>query len=203
MDVARGELLGIVGESGSGKSVAMLALMGLVDAPGRVSAEALRFDGHDLLTLSAAQRRRIVGRDMAMIFQDAMTSLNPSYTVGFQMRETLKPCIWAGSGAALDARVLQLVAELRRDPGRQVAVSNAYPHRTERRHEPARDDRGGAGLRAPLLVADEPTTALDVTIQAQVLDAAGAACSASRTWRLILITHDLARAGRAWHAASP
>ena len=81
LDVAEGELLGIVGESGSGKSVSMMALMGLIDAPGVVSADALRFAGQDLLTMSAAQRRRIVGKDIAMVFQDALNSLNPSHTV--------------------------------------------------------------------------------------------------------------------------
>ena len=90
LDVARGELLGVVGESGSGKSVSMLAVMGLIEAPGRVKADVLRFDGQDLLALQPKQRREIVGRYMAMIFQDPMTSLNPSYTVGFQIVETLK-----------------------------------------------------------------------------------------------------------------
>ena len=90
LDVDRGELLGVVGESGSGKSVSMLALMGLIDAPGRVRADVLRFDGQDLLALTPKQRRTIVGRDMAMIFQDPMSSLNPSWTVGFQIIETLK-----------------------------------------------------------------------------------------------------------------
>ena len=104
-DIERGELVGIVGESGSGKSVAMMALMGLVDAPGRVTADALSFDGHDLLKLSPAQRRGIVGKDIAMIFQDAQSSLNPSYTVGYQLKESLK--IHLGlSGDALDARAL-------------------------------------------------------------------------------------------------
>jgi len=80
-----GELLGIVGESGSGKSVTMLALMGLIDAPGRVTADAIEFQGQDLLKLSPRDRRRLIGRDVAMVFQDALTSLNPSYTVGAQI----------------------------------------------------------------------------------------------------------------------
>lgn len=94
LSVDKGEVLAIVGESGSGKSVTMMALMGLIDAPGWVSADHLRFDGHDMLTLKGRQRRRIVGKDMAMVFQDPMTALNPSYTVGYQIEEVLA-CISA------------------------------------------------------------------------------------------------------------
>ena len=85
-----GDVLGIVGESGSGKSVTMMALMGLVAYPGRVKADTLRFDGHDLLALKDRERRRLIGKDLAMIFQDPTTSLNPCFTVGFQLAETLK-----------------------------------------------------------------------------------------------------------------
>src|ERR671912_2007092 len=85
-----GEVLGVVGESGSGKSVTMLALMGLVAYPGRVRADRLAFAGRDLLTLSAAERRRLVGKDVAMIFQEPTTSLNPCFTIGFQLVETLR-----------------------------------------------------------------------------------------------------------------
>ena len=90
LSVDKGEVLAIVGESGSGKSVTMMALMGLIDAPGIVTADALNFDGHNMLSLSARQRRQIVGKDMAMVFQDPMTALNPSYTVGFQIEEVLR-----------------------------------------------------------------------------------------------------------------
>src|ERR1700712_1970522 len=88
--VDKGEVLAIVGESGSGKSVTMMAMMGLIDAPGIVTADSLMFDGADMLKLSARQRRRIVGKDMSMVFQDPMTALNPSYTVGFQIEEVLR-----------------------------------------------------------------------------------------------------------------
>ena len=84
-----GELLGVVGESGSGKSVTMLAVMGLIAWPGKVTADVMRFNGIDLLSLSDAARRKIVGKDIAMIFQEPMTSLNPSFTVGYQIMETL------------------------------------------------------------------------------------------------------------------
>ena len=85
LSVDKGEVLAIVGESGSGKSVTMMALMGLIEAPGIVTADALTFDGKNMLTLSPRQRRQVVGKDMAMVFQDPMTALNPSYTVGFQI----------------------------------------------------------------------------------------------------------------------
>ena len=90
LQIDAGEVVGIVGESGSGKSVLSLAVLGLVDFPGRVAARTLAFDGQDLLRLSARARRRLTGKDMAMVFQDPMTSLNPCYTVGFQIEETLR-----------------------------------------------------------------------------------------------------------------
>ena len=162
LDLSRGELLGLAGESGSGKSVSMLALMGLIDAPGRVQADVLRFDGHDLLQMPARERRRIVGRDVAMIFQDPMTSLNPAYTVGFQIMETLKVHQKA-SGAALKERAVELLRLVEiPDPAARLA---AFPHQLS----------GGMSQRVmiamalacnpKLLIADEPTTALDVTIQ--------------------------------------
>ena len=188
LSLDRGELLGIVGESGSGKSVSMLALMGLIDAPGRVQADMLRFAGHDLLKLSPRERRKIVGRDMAMIFQDPMTSLNPSYTVGYQLIETLK-VHQPGSKAQMRERALDLLKLVEiPDPASRL---DAYPHQLS----------GGMSQRvmiamalacAPkLLIADEPTTALDVTIQAQVLDLL-VRLQREQNMALILITHDLA-----------
>jgi dipeptide transport system ATP-binding protein len=184
----RGGLLGVVGESGSGKSVSMLALMGLIDAPGRVSADRLHFDGHDLLSLSPRQRRAIVGRDMAMIFQDPVASLNPSYTVGFQIIETLRVHQRA-SAVQMRDRAVELLRQVEiPDPASRLG---AFPHQLS----------GGMSQRvmiamalacAPkLLIADEPTTALDVTIQAQVLDLL-VDLQRQRDMALILITHDLA-----------
>ncbi|MET0334387.1 MAG: ABC transporter ATP-binding protein [Rhizobacter sp.] len=188
LSVDRGELLGIAGESGSGKSVSMLALMGLVDTPGRVSADVLRFDGHDLLALSPRQRRTIVGRDMAMIFQDPVASLNPAYTVGFQIMETLQ-AHRPGRRAALRERALELL-KLVEIPDAESRLA-AYPHQLS----------GGMSQRvmiamalacAPkLLIADEPTTALDVTIQAQVLDLL-VSLQQQHDMALILISHELA-----------
>ena len=188
LDVAPGELLGIVGESGSGKSVSMMALMGLIDAPGVVTADALRFDGHDLLTLNAAQRRRIIGKDIAMVFQDALNSLNPSHTVGDQVREVLKVHLGL-RGAALQARVLELFERVE-IPAAKSRLG-AYPHEMS----------GGMNQRVMiamaiaceprLLIADEPTTALDVTIQAQVM-ALLRRLQTEQGMGLVLITHDLA-----------
>jgi len=188
LEVEAGDVLGIVGESGSGKSVSMMALMGLIDAPGVVSADALRFEGRDLQAMNAAQRRRIVGKDIAMVFQDALNSLNPSHTVGDQVREVLKVHLGL-RGAALEARVLQLFERVE-IPAAKSRL-NAYPHEMS----------GGMNQRVMiamaiaceprLLIADEPTTALDVTIQAQVM-ALLRRLQTEQGMALVLITHDLA-----------
>jgi dipeptide transport system ATP-binding protein len=188
LELAPGEVLGIVGESGSGKSVAMLALLGLVDAPGRVAADAIRFDGRDLLAMNAAERRRIVGRDIAIVFQDAQASLNPAYTVGFQIGEVLATHLGL-KGDAQRRRVVELLDQVEIPDAKNRA--RAYPHQLS----------GGMNQRVAiamalaadprLLIADEPTTALDVTVQAQVMALLGR-LQAERKMALVLITHDLA-----------
>ena len=182
-----GEVVGVVGESGSGKSVTALALMGLIDEPGRVRAQRLSFDGRDLLTMPLKERRQLLGKDIAMIFQDPMTSLNPCFTVAFQLMETLK-IHEGGSKSALRARALELLRAVEiPDPERRL---DAYPHQLS----------GGMSQRVMvamaiacnprLLIADEPTTALDVTIQAQML-ALLLKLQRERGMALLLITHDL------------
>ena len=188
LDVAEGELLGIVGESGSGKSVSMMALMGLVDPPGIVGADAVLFDGQDLLGLSPAQRRRIVGKDIAMVFQDALNSLNPSHTVGDQVREALRVHLGL-RGAALEARVLELF-ELVEIPAARSRLSN-YPHQMSGGMNQRVMIAMAIACQPRLLIADEPTTALDVTIQAQVMDLL-ARLQREQGLSLLLITHDLA-----------
>ncbi len=188
LDVAPGEVLGVVGESGSGKSVAMLAAMGLVRRPGRVTADRLSFNGIDLRGLSAPARRRLIGRDVAMIFQEPMSSLNPCFTVGWQITEALRAHTTLDR-AARRARVLELL-RLVGIPAPEVR-SRAFPHQLS----------GGMCQRVMiamaiscnplLLIADEPTTALDVTIQKQILDLL-ARLQHERGMAMILITHDVA-----------
>ncbi len=182
-----GEVLCIVGESGSGKSVSMLAAMGLIGWPGRVSAEAMRFAGTDLLSLSSRQRRQLVGKDMAMVFQEPMSSLNPCYPVGWQIAEALRT-----HHAVPRARVRDRVVELLEQVGIPAPATRlgAFPHQLS----------GGMNQRVmiamaiscspALLIADEPTTALDVTIQKQILDLL-VALQRQRGMGLVLITHDM------------
>ncbi|WP_394778352.1 oligopeptide/dipeptide ABC transporter ATP-binding protein, partial [Undibacterium sp.] len=187
LTIQQGDVVGIVGESGSGKSVTSLALMGLVDYPGKVSAAHMAFDGRDLLTMKDKERRSLLGKDIAMIFQDPMTSLNPCYTVAFQLMETLR-LHQGGSGKALRTQALALLKQVDiPDPERRL---DAYPHQLS----------GGMSQRVMvamaiacnprLLIADEPTTALDVTVQAQMLDLL-LQLQRERGMALMLITHDL------------
>ena len=182
-----GDVLGIVGESGSGKSVTMMALMGLVSYPGRVTADKLRFDGHDLLALSRSARNKLTGKDVAMIFQDPTTSLNPCFTVGFQLAETLKLHLGMDAKAA-KRRSIELLEQVGIPaPESRLKV---YPHQMS----------GGMNQRVmiamaiacnpKLLIADEPTTALDVTIQAQILDLLRS-LQKERGMALVLITHNM------------
>jgi oligopeptide/dipeptide ABC transporter ATP-binding protein len=186
-DISPGETLGIVGESGCGKSVTSLAVLGILARNGRVTGGRAMFGGRDLLQLDDAELRAIRGREIAMIFQDPMTSLNPVLTIGRQIREALETHFGMERRQA-DARSIELLD--------QVGIPSAalrlkdYPHQFS----------GGMRQRAmiamalacepKLLIADEPTTALDVTIQAQIL-ALLRELVAERDTALIMITHDL------------
>ena len=185
--VEAGEVLSVVGESGSGKSVAMLALMGLLPPAAELSADAMRFDGRDLLSLSPRQRRRIMGRDIAMIFQEPLSSLNPCFTVGFQITEALAAHL-GGGRRRHRARAVELLVQVGiPEPESRL---RSFPHQLS----------GGMNQRVMIamavacgprvLIADEPTTALDVTIQAQILDLL-LALQRERGMALILITHDM------------
>ncbi|WP_426149786.1 ABC transporter ATP-binding protein [Pseudomonas sp. DC3000-4b1] len=188
LSVNRGEVLAIVGESGSGKSVTMMALMGLVEAPGIISADTLRFDGQDMLKLSRRQRRHVVGKDLAMIFQDPMTALNPSYTVGFQIEEVLRTHLGL-SGRAARARALELLQKV--EIPAAASRLDAYPHQLSGGMSQRVAIAMAIAAEPKLLIADEPTTALDVTIQAQIMDLL-LALQKDQDMALILITHDLA-----------
>ncbi len=187
LSVQPGEVVGIVGESGSGKSVAMLALMGLVPFPGLVTADRLRLNGRDLLTLSDTERRALSGKEIAMIFQEPATSLNPCFTVGFQLAETLRLHEGMDRKQA-KARAIELLEQVG-IPSPQSRI-DAFPHQLS----------GGMNQRVmiamaiacnpQLLIADEPTTALDVTIQAQILDLL-LTLQRERGMALVLITHNM------------
>lgn len=186
--VSQGEVLGIVGESGSGKSVSSLAIMGLIDHPGRVSAESLQFENTNLLTLESEAKRQLIGADVAMIFQDPMTSLNPAYTVGFQIMEALKTHE-GGTKKARKDRTLELLRLVGiPDPESRIDV---YPHQLSGGMSQRVMIAMAIACRPKLLIADEPTTALDVTIQAQIMELL-LELQKKECMSLILITHDLA-----------
>ena len=186
--VAQGEVLGIVGESGSGKSVSSLAIVGLIDHPGRVSAESLQFENTNLLTLESKAKRQLIGADVAMIFQDPMTSLNPAYTVGFQIMEALKTHE-GGTKKARKDRTLELLRLVGiPDPESRIDV---YPHQLSGGMSQRVMIAMAIACRPKLLIADEPTTALDVTIQAQIMELL-LELQKKECMSLILITHDLA-----------
>jgi oligopeptide/dipeptide ABC transporter ATP-binding protein len=186
-DIAPGETLGIVGESGCGKSVTSLALMGILPRAGRITGGTAMFGDRDLFTLSDRELRRIRGRDIAMIFQDPMTSLNPVLTIGRQIREAIETH-FDMSKADANRRVADLLEQVG-IPSPDIRLKD-YPHQFS----------GGMRQRAMIamalacepkvLIADEPTTALDVTIQAQILDLLRRLVE-DRETALILITHDL------------
>jgi dipeptide transport system ATP-binding protein len=187
LTVDAGEILSIVGESGSGKSVSMLALMGLLPWTAKIEADVMRFEGNDLVGMSARDRRRIIGKDIAMIFQEPMSSLNPCFTVGFQIGEMLRKHLGLGRKERRQ-RSIELL-ELVGIPAPAERLS-AFPHQLS----------GGMSQRVmiamalscnpKLLIADEPTTALDVTIQAQILDLL-VRLQKETDMGLILITHDM------------
>ncbi len=187
VSVDRDEVLAIVGESGSGKSVAMLAVMGLLPWTATVTADRLEFDGKDLRSIDDKARRAIVGRDLAMIFQEPMSSLNPCFTVGFQIGEALKTHLGLGR-AERRARAIELLEQVGlTDPERRLA---AFPHQLSGGMSQRVMIAMALACKPKLLIADEPTTALDVTIQAQILDLL-VSLRKENGMGLVLITHDM------------
>jgi dipeptide transport system ATP-binding protein len=181
------EVLAIVGESGSGKSVSMLAVMGLLPKTATVTADSMSFNGQDLLAMTPEQRRKIIGRDIAMIFQEPIASLNPCFTVGFQIEEVLR--VHMGMDRAQRrARAIELFQQVGiPDPAERL---NSYPHQMSGGQCQRVMIAMAIACNPKLLIADEPTTALDVTIQKQILDLL-MGLQAEHGMGLIMITHNM------------
>ncbi|MGW7520875.1 ABC transporter ATP-binding protein [Streptomyces sp. NPDC054796] len=187
-EVAAGETLAVLGESGSGKSVTAQAVMGILDVPpGRITGGEILFQGQDLLKLPEEERRKVRGARMAMIFQDALSSLNPVLSVGYQLGEMYR--VHQGSSRKdARARAVELMDRVRIPAARERV--NDYPHQFSGGMRQRIMIAMALALEPELIIADEPTTALDVTVQAQVMDLLA---ELQREYRmgLILITHDL------------
>src|SRR6187431_841358 len=186
-DIAPGETLGIVGESGCGKSVTSLALMGILPRAGQITGGTAMFGDCDLFRLSDRELRRIRGRDIAMIFQDPMTSLNPVLTIGRQIREAIE-AHFDMSKADANRRVAELLDQVG-IPSAEIRLKD-YPHQFSGGMRQREMIAMALACEPKILIADEPTTALDVTIQAQILDLLRKLVE-DRETALMLITHDL------------
>ncbi|MBO8192722.1 ABC transporter ATP-binding protein [Streptomyces oryzae] len=186
--VEAGETLAVLGESGSGKSVTAQAVMGILDMPpGRITGGEIVFQGRDLLRLPEEERRKVRGSKMAMIFQDALSSLNPVLTVGYQLGEMFR--VHQGlSRKEARARAVELMERVRIPAARQRAGD--FPHQFSGGMRQRIMIAMALALEPDLIIADEPTTALDVTVQAQVMELL-AELQREFTMGLILITHDL------------
>ncbi|RTZ97929.1 MAG: ABC transporter ATP-binding protein [Deltaproteobacteria bacterium] len=187
-NVPKGKTLGVLGESGCGKSVTAMSILRLVpDPPGKISADAITFEGRDLLSLSPADIRKIRGNDIGMIFQEPMTSLNPVYTIGNQISEALILHRGLNNSDALDMAIEQLKLVGIPAPEKRV---REYPHQLSGGMRQRAMIAMAISCRPQLLIADEPTTALDVTIQAQILDLM-LELQETLGMAMMMITHDL------------
>jgi len=181
------EVLAIVGESGSGKSVSMLAVMGLLPWTATVTADRMTFNGRDLLKISPADRRKIIGKDIAMIFQEPIASLNPCFTVGFQIEEVLRFHLGMDK-AERRARAIELFKQVGiPEPADRL---DSFPHQMSGGQCQRVMIAMAIACNPKLLIADEPTTALDVTIQKQILDLL-VSLQAKYGMGLIMITHNM------------
>ena len=186
-EVSEGEILAIVGESGSGKSVTSLSIMGLLAEPGHVAGGEMTFDGKDLVHLSEKEYREMRGNDMAMIFQEPMTSLNPVYRIGDQIVEAIRTHEKVSKKEAL-TRAIDLLRKVG-IPSPEARVRD-YPHQMSGGMRQRVMIAMALACNPKLLIADEPTTALDVTIQAQILDLLRR-LREDTDMAVLLITHDL------------
>ena len=188
LDVPRGRTLGIVGESGCGKSMLSLSVMRLVPPPGRIAAGRVLLEGRNLLDLSAAEMRDVRGSRVAMIFQEPMTSLNPVHTIGWQITEAMRAHDKRASARELRDRAIAALQRVRiPSPERRF---DDYPHQLSGGMRQRVMIAMALACKPSLLIADEPTTALDVTVQAQILDLLRE-LQAETGMAIILITHDL------------
>ena len=186
-EVRAGETLGLVGESGSGKSVTALSIMQLVQPPGRIAAGQILFKGRDLLALRETEMRAIRGAEIALIFQEPMTALNPVFTIGDQIAEALT-VHGKASGTAAKRRAVELLASVR-IPDAASRIHD-YPHQLSGGQRQRVLIAIAVACRPSIIIADEPTTALDVTIQAEILDLLREMKTAYNL-SLLLVTHDL------------
>ena len=182
-----GEILAIVGESGSGKSVSMLAVMGLLPKSAKISADKMMFENIDLMKLTDHQRRRIIGNEISMIFQEPIASLNPCFTVGYQLEEVLKAHLKLGRKQRIE-KIIELFHLVGlTEPERRL---KSFPHQLSGGQCQRIMIAMAIACNPKLLIADEPTTALDVTIQKQILDLI-LDLQKSHDMGVILITHDM------------
>ena len=188
-DVRRAETVAIVGESGSGKSITAMSIMGLIPSPpGEIVQGRIVFDGRDLLDLDDEQMRQVRGNEIAMIFQEPMSSLNPVLTIGWQLAEPIRIHRRARGRANVWQRCRELLGRVRiAEPERRLA---AYPHEFSGGMRQRVMIAMGLACEPKLIIADEPTTALDVTVQAQVLELLRDVTRQTGS-SMILITHDL------------
>ncbi len=186
--IRRGKVLGVVGESGCGKSVTALSVLRLVSPPGRIVGGEIVFEGRDLIGLSEPEMRAIRGRRISMIFQEPMTSLNPVFTVGYQVAEAVRLHLKA-SKAEARSRTIEMFRKVR-IPSAETRVDE-YPHQMSGGMRQRVMIAMALACNPRLLIADEPTTALDVTIQAQIMDLMKE-LQAETGMSIMLITHDLA-----------
>ena len=185
--VNNGEILAIVGESGSGKSVSMLAVMGLLPKSAKISADKMMFENIDLMKLTDHQRRRIIGNEISMIFQEPIASLNPCFTVGYQLEEVLKAHLKLGRKQRIE-KIIELFHLVGlTEPERRL---KSFPHQLSGGQCQRIMIAMAIACNPKLLIADEPTTALDVTIQKQILDLI-LDRQKSQNMGVILITHDM------------
>ena len=182
-----GEILAIVGESGSGKSVSMLAVMGLLPKSAKISADKMMFENIDLMKLTDHERRRIIGNEISMIFQEPIASLNPCFTVGYQLEEVLKAHLKLGRKQRIE-KIIELFHLVGlTEPERRL---KSFPHQLSGGQCQRIMIAMAIACNPKLLIADEPTTALDVTIQKQILDLI-LDLQKSQNMGVILITHDM------------